>query len=399
MTRVLPLGTALLLAVIATVGPLACNLWTKPESGQAATPSRRVKLDRPSLPLPNLTERELARFKQGDALFEATVRESDGLGPLYVRDACNACHADDGRGPGLVTKAAPLNGDPALAQKLLPFGSTERPYTTAGARVPLLAPQDARVRVTHRLPPAVFGRGYLEAIAGADLERLAVRATARTGSARGRLNRLKNGAIGRFGIKARIATLAEFAADALSGDMGVSSPTHPEEQPGPEGLRDDAKPGVDFSTEQVEQMLDYLRGLQIPERRHAELPTRGPALFAKARCSECHEPSFETSRSYPVAALSGVRAEVYSDLLLHDMGEALSDGLSEESAGPREFRTAPLIGLRFLPSLLHDGSAKTVEQAIMAHGAADSEGRDSARAFAALSSAEQRELLKFVEAL
>lgn len=399
MTRVPPTRTVQLFSVVATISLAACNSWTTPENGQAAAPARRVKVDRPSLPLANLTEQELARFKQGDALFEATVRESDGLGPLYVRDACNACHVDDGRGPGLVTKAAPLDGSPELAQKLLPFGSTERPYTTAGARVPLLAPQDARLRVTHRLPPAVFGRGYLEAISDADLERLAERAKARTGSARGRLNRLKNGEIGRFGLKARIANLADFTADALSGDMGVSSPTHPEEQPGPEGLRDDAKPGVDFSAEQVELVRDYLRGLQIPERQRSDLRARGQELFAKARCNDCHEPAFETSSNYPLRALSGIRAEVYTDLLLHDMGAALSDGLTEESAGPREFRTAPLIGLRFLPSFLHDGSAKTVEQAIVAHGPADSEGRDSARAFAALSGDERRELVKFVEAL
>src|SRR5262249_15341412 len=152
-------------------------------------------------------------------------------------------------GPGLVTKVAARTGDVQLAKQLLPFGSTERPYVTAGAKTPLLAPQDERLRVTHRLPPAVFGRGYLEAIADRDIEQLAQRAAGRAGSARGRVNRLADGTIGRFGIKARIATLEGFAADALSGDMGVSSPTHPEEPPGPEGLEDDAKPGVDFSAE------------------------------------------------------------------------------------------------------------------------------------------------------
>jgi CxxC motif-containing protein (DUF1111 family) len=279
----------------------------------------------------------------------------------------------------------------------LPFGSTERPYVTAGAKKPLLAPTDARVKVTHRLPPAVFGRGYLEAIAERDIERLAERAAHRGGSARGRLNRLQDGSIGRFGIKARIATLEGFAADALNGDMGVSSPSRPEEPPGPEGLHDDAKPGVDFSAEQVSLMRDYLRGLQIPERQPAS--EKGRRLFAAARCSDCHEPSFETSASFPVAALAAVRAEVYTDLLLHDMGEALSDGLHEESAGPREFRTAPLIGLRFLPSLLHDGRAKSVRDAITAHGAADSEARDSVHAFLALPPEAQQELVSFVEAL
>lgn len=391
MTRV-PERTAVLLALVLT----SCNARTLSESSTAA-PARKVTIDRPGLPLPDLSEAELDKFKQGDALFDATVRESDGLGPLYVRDACSACHVGDGRGPGLVTKVAPRNGDPQLAKQLLPFGSTERPYVTAGARTALLAARDERLKVTHRLPPAVFGRGYLEAIADRDIERLAERAAGRTGSARGRINRLKDGTIGRFGIKARIATLEGFAADALNGDMGLSSPTHPDEPAGPEGLRDDAKPGLDFSAEQVGLLRDYLRGLQIPERQAEN--ALGRRLFAAARCSDCHEPSFETSRNYPIRALAGVRADVYTDLLLHDMGEAFSDGLHEESAGPREFRTAPLIGLRFLPSLLHDGRAANVRDAILAHGLPDSEARDSVQAFLALSAAEQRELVSFVEAL
>jgi CxxC motif-containing protein (DUF1111 family) len=110
-------------------------------------------------------------------------------------------------------------------------------------------------------------------------------------------------------------------------------------------------------------------------------------------------PSFTTSKSYAVAALAGIKVDVYTDLLLHDMGAGLADGLTEGSAGPREFRTAPLIGLRFLPSLLHDGRAKTVEEAILAHDGEDSEARDSIARFRALPANERTELVKFVEAL
>jgi CxxC motif-containing protein (DUF1111 family) len=378
---------------------LSCNFSTPRETTEARAPAttRKVGVDHPGLPLAQLTQPELARFKQGDALFEATIRESDGLGPLYVRDACAACHAGDGRGPGLVMKIAPENGDATLAAKLLPFGSTERPYTTAGAKTALLAPSNPALKTTPRLPPAVFGRGALEAISDRDLEHLAQLAQQRTGSERGRLNRLKSGAIGRFGLKARIATLRDFAADALNGDMGVSSPGKPDEPPGPDGLRDDAKPGVDFSAEQVALLGDYVRALQIPQRRPAA--ERGRVLFRVARCSLCHVPSFTTSSTYELAALAGVQVDVYTDLQLHDMGQALSDGVSEESAGPREFRTAPLVGLRFLPSLLHDGRAKTVLEAMQAHGASDSEARDSFTAFQALPERDQRELLRFVEGL
>ncbi len=354
-------------------------------------------VDRPGLPLATLSSDELDRFKRGDALFEATIRDSDGLGPLYVRDACSACHAGDGRGPGLVTKVVALDADSPLAATLLPFGPTERPYTSAGAKVPLLAPRDPSLRVVSRFPPAVFGRGYLEAIADVEIERLATLAQARQGSARGRLNRLKDGQIGRFGIKARLATLRDFAADALNGDMGVTSPLRPIEPEGPEGLHDDDKPGVDFTLEQVELLGEYVRSLQIPERQVSD--HSGRALFASTQCGLCHVPSITTSADYPLKSLSGVEAEVYTDLLLHDMGASLADGVTEESAGPRDFRTAPLIGLRFLPTLLHDGRAKTVEQAILAHGESDSEARDSVASFRNLAPSERAALVKFVEML
>src|SRR3954453_11549312 len=111
----------------------SCSLL--PGRGSDEPPAaRRVNVDRAGLPLATLSSDELDRFKQGDALFEATIRDSDGLGPLYVRDACSACHAGDGRGPGLVTKAVPVDVDAAVLATLLPFGPTERPYTSAGAK-------------------------------------------------------------------------------------------------------------------------------------------------------------------------------------------------------------------------------------------------------------------------
>ncbi|MET0790657.1 MAG: di-heme oxidoredictase family protein [Polyangiaceae bacterium] len=374
----------------------SCSLLPGRVSDEAPA-ARRVNVDRPGLPLATLSADELDRFRQGDALFEATIRASDGLGPLYVRDACSACHAGDGRGPGLVTKAVSVDPGTAIAAALLPFGATERPYMSAGAKVPLLAPQDASLRVVSRLPPAVFGRGYLEAIADTEIEHLAELAQRRQGSARGRLNRLKDGRIGRFGLKARLATLRDFAAEALNGDMGVTSPLRPEEPAGPEGLRDDDKPGVDFTLQQVELLGDYVRSLQIPERRARD--ESGRALFESVQCGQCHVPSLMTSPNYAIPSLSGVKAEVYTDLLLHDMGTALADGVAEDGAGPREFRTAPLIGLRFMPRLMHDGRAESVEAAIWAHGEGDSEARDSVSRFRGLAPEEQSTLLKFVELL
>src|SRR6185369_15554038 len=130
----------------------SCNLAPDKVSEDAPR-ARKVNVDRPGLPISTLKRDELDRFQRGDALFEATIRDSDGLGPLYVRDACSACHAGDGRGPGLVTKAVPRDATALVPSSLLPFGPTERPYTSAGARIPFLAPQDASLRVVSRLPP------------------------------------------------------------------------------------------------------------------------------------------------------------------------------------------------------------------------------------------------------
>jgi CxxC motif-containing protein (DUF1111 family) len=97
--------------------------------------------------------------------------------------------------------------------------------------------------------------------------------------------------------------------------------------------------------------------------------------------------------------LAGIDAPIFSDLLLHDMGAALSDGQYEEEARPTEFRTAPLIGVRFLSTLLHDGSAHNVVEAIEAHDTADSEGRESAQRYKALPPDERARLVRLVEAL
>jgi CxxC motif-containing protein (DUF1111 family) len=356
---------------------------------------RRVTVDLPSLPLRAATEAERVHFREGDALFEVVVRERDGLGPLYIRDSCAACHAADARGPGLVRKMAVIDG--GRASELLPFGTTERPYVTASATRALLAPEYPEVTTTVRQPPAVFGRGYLEAIDEGELLRLEAEARKRTGSIRGRLHRLPGGKIGRFGLKARLATVRELTADALRGDMGITTPDLPDELPNLERLTDDAKAGVDFSAERLTLLSDYVRLLEIPERKAGTERERD--LFRQALCDRCHVPSLRTDPAFDIRALAGIQAEVYTDLLLHDMGASMSDGQVEGGAGPREFRTPPLIGLRFMPTLLHDGRARTVDQAVLAHGAPDSEGRDAVAAYLELPEDDRLSLVSFVETL
>ena len=366
-----------------------------------------VKEDPSDLPLAGLSDDERGRFNDGDTLFELPFRASMGLGPLYIRASCAACHADDARGPGAVTKMAA--GEPAVA---LPYGHTVRPQMTAGATMGIEAPAGAATSL--RVGPAVFARGYIEAIADSEIERVEQEQAA-AGVVSGRANRVTyasqanpdtrfnrhqpgdTGLIGRFGLKARIATVDEFAADAFQGDMGLTSPLRPDELPNPDGLADDQRPGVDVTADDVNVVADYVRMLTLPKR--AAPSAAGAALFAQAGCATCHVPSLRTATDYPITLLAATDALVYSDLLLHDMGAELADGIADGSATGSEWRTAPLVGMRFFRSFLHDGRAKTLRDAVVAHGGTGSEAVTAAAAFQGLATADQERLLDFVAGL
>jgi CxxC motif-containing protein (DUF1111 family) len=127
---------------------------------------------------------------------------------------------------------------------------------------------------------------------------------------------------------------------------------------------------------------------------------QGRAIFTQIGCSRCHTPTHQTGQSV-IPALSNRTIELYSDLLLHDMGDELADNRPDGLATGREWRTAPLWGLRLMRQflngqtlLLHDGRARSVEQAILLHGGEAAAIRD---AFAALTPQQKRALLDFVE--
>ena len=189
-----------------------------------------------------------------------------------------------------------------------------------------------------------------------------------------------------------------FIADALLGDMGLTSPSRPTELPTPDGLDDDRRPGVDVDADVVALLDDYVRGVALPIRSLAGQEA-GEALFVQVGCESCHASDARTRGDHPVSALRDIDAAIYSDLLLHDMGEGLSDGIAEGEANAREWRTAPLIGIRHLRGLLHDGRAVTVRDAIAQHASEGSEANETAKRFDALAPADQDALVTFVEAL
>jgi CxxC motif-containing protein (DUF1111 family) len=373
-------------------------------------------------PLVGLAREGLDLFRAGDKLFDTAFGEPDGLGPVYIRTSCGACHARAGSGPGDVQKfqvvdattRAPIKDAPELI-----YGGTERPFAV-GAATPLLAPAAPlpghELIHSRRIGPSVMGRGYVEAVLDSEIERVAAAQALRTDGIHGRINRVtyhsqaipgvavphaynETGIIGRFGLKARVATLDDFAADAFQGDMGLTSPMRPDELPNPDGLHDEQKPGVDVTAEVVTTVAAYVRTLEIPSRAGAVSTAAGAAAFLAADCSVCHVPGLRTRPDFPIVQLAGIYAPVYSDLLLHDMGEELADRQTDESAGPRDWRTSPLIGMRFQSAFLHDGRAATLEVAILKHAGAGSEANGAVEKFKALPPADRAALVEFVHGL
>lgn len=401
------------------IGGVALAIWLSSCGPAPVEPPPVFKpVDSPDQPVPGLSAEESAAFATGDELFGLPLREYDGLGPLFTESSCGSCHERGARGPGLVQKMSLVEGDgftPLADQSALAFGHTVHPRTTGDAVTPIVAPMISSLKLTLRLGQSVMGRGSMEAVLDSEIERVAAEQAAKAGLISGRVNyvtyaseanpdvsvhRHQKGdrVIGRFGLKARIATLDDFTADALQNDIGITSPLRPVEIRNPDGVLDDKKPGVDFGIDSVNVRANYLRRLRIPSR---EVTAAGRAQFAASPCAGCHVPSLKTRADYPVTQLAGRDAEVFTDFLLHDMGVGLADGMVGEdgTAGPREWRTAALIGLRFNSTYLHDGRASSIEGAISRHGSTGSEAAEALQWFYALPNAERQALLDFVNAL
>jgi CxxC motif-containing protein (DUF1111 family) len=210
--------------------------------------------------------------------------------------------------------------------------------------------------------------------------------------------------VGRFTRKARASTVFEQVVDAYLNDMGITSDFLLEENrnraAGAPTTSFDRVPDPEVSADVVQRVAFYLRMLAPPEPGPlTPARARGEALFAEVGCAACHTPELRTGPN-AVAALANQPVRLYSDLLLHDMGDALADDVPDLDATGREWRTSPLWGLRvardFLDGglyLLHDGRARSIEEAIGLHGGEAAAARD---AFAALPGADRAALVDFV---
>lgn len=273
-------------------------------------------------------------------------------------------------------------------------------------------PLDATTRTGLRHTPSLAGVGLLAGVDPEDVERLADPEDENDDGISGRVNHVWDSQAhalrpGRFGLKANMPSLRVQVAGALHGDMGLSNPVFPGQPCSAQQPRCLAEPhggAIEVPEPLLASMAFFVASIGVPARRRADDPLvlEGQALFAATGCDDCHTPHFHTVDDDELPHLSRQDIWPYTDLLLHDMGPELADGRSDYEATGREWRTQPLWGVGLARAvvqhvgLLHDGRARTVEEAIVWHGG---EARASRDRFAALRVDERRAVLAFVRSL
>ena len=384
----------------------------------------------------------------------------DGLGPLFNAVSCSSCHGQDGRG------RPPLDVNDATRGLLLQLSLPEQfrdlfaPDSLPGTPIPdpnygvqlqdqaiaghapegrfvvlyeelegtyadgesytLLRPRyliaelaygelHPQAQISPRIAPAVFGIGLLEAIAESDLEALADPDDLDGDGVSGRISRVwdiagETWTVGRLGWKASAPSGLQQAAEAFRLDIGITSSLFPDQpctdaQPDCAAAPDGGRP--EAGDDLLGHVVFYSQTLAAPAARDYEDREHGAELFFAAGCQRCHTPRFTTAE-HPIAALSGQTIFPYTDLLLHDLGEGLSDHRAVGSASGSEWRTAPLWGLGLIETVngrtrfLHDGRARTIAEAILWHGG---EAEQSKEAFRTMSKEDREALIAFLESL
>ena len=335
---------------------------------------------------------------RGAVLFATSFTPAQGLGPLFNHTSCLGCHSTPtpgGMGPdglGTATRVGHLTAagfDPLIGRG----GPVTRARSVGELGLPCdLAPGiPAGANVTSvRNAPGLHGSGLIDAIPD---EAIAAGAVPRGGGVHGRPHRVRDAdgreRIGRFGWKADTVSLRQFVADAFRNELGITSPLAPADlaPAGLPGRRRCAGEGAALEDDgsAVDAVTAFLAGLAPPPSRSGSAAQA--ALFATTGCAACHTPAL---------GAGGAAVPLYSDLLLHDVGSDLDDKVVQGQASGREWRTTPLWGLGARRRLLHDGRARTIDEAILAHGG---EAAPARLRFRALSPADREALLAFLGGL
>ncbi len=407
-----------------------------------------------------LSIQQLGRFSTGNSLFSriwvsapASTTARDGLGPTFNARSCTKCHFKDGRGsppengtssngflmrislpgqnangsaipvPGYGTQIQDLSnfGIPFEARVQVTYESVTGTYPDGNSytlRRPTYSFTEAQfgnlngVLASPRVGTQTIGLGLISALPDSELLRFADEFDANGDGISGRPNRVWNiranaTTLGRFGWKANSPTLEQQVAGAFHGDMGLTSALFLENNcPSPQQDCQDAINGgtPEVTDTQLESVVLYQATLAVPNRRNAKEDNvlLGKQLFNTLNCIGCHAINQTTASSSITSLLEGVTIKPYSDFLLHDMGEGLADNRPDFLATGREWRTQPLWGIGLIETVnnhtffLHDGRARSLEEAILWHGG---EAEQSKNDFKNLTATERNTLLAFLNSL
>jgi CxxC motif-containing protein (DUF1111 family) len=333
---------------------------------------------------------------RGRELFTAEFTAEQGLGPLFNDRSCAGCHLEPAAGGVGRNGLATVVRVGRLTTRGFVIGSRGpvapgHSISELGVACDLQAGIPAGVNVTSvRNAPPLFGSGLVDSIPAAVIRAGAV---AKVDGVRGRPNLVRGPdgreRVGRFGWKAHVPTLELFVAEAFRSELGLTSPLAPAVAPDSSRVTDgpcaEKSAASEVDRDALTAVVAFLASLPAPEPQDSR--SAGAMVFQQTGCAVCHVPTLR-ARTREVA--------LYSDLLLHDMGRALDDGVVQGSAAGAEWRTTPLWGLSDRSRFLHDGRARSVEAAIRDHGG---EAQRASRRFHSLSAERRRSLLAFLESL
>ena len=409
-----------------------------------------------TLSIEGMNARDERVHELGDQTFEAKfvappATVFGGLGSIFNNVSCINCHRNDGGGfpstgsatSGLLIRISQegidLHGGPLAVdgfgtqiqdQSVLGYAAeakvnisySEIPFTypdgsTASLRNPTYTlinpyiPFTVPYMLSPRLAPPLIGIGLLDNVPESTILGFTDPGDKNGDGISGKANMVFDPTsgqtkVGRFGLKANTNSLLTQVANAYQQDMGVTSFVNPAEssfgQQQYPAATETGKPELADSL--LNFVTFYVRTLAVPARRNVEDPDvqAGSVIFNQINCSGCHRPTIMTGPDFNLPQLSGQRIHPYTDLLVHDMGAGLADNRPDYLATGSEWKTQALWGLGLLQKTtgtafyLHDGRARTIEEAILWH---DGEAAKSRQAFTVLSVKERNQLMKFLNSL
>jgi CxxC motif-containing protein (DUF1111 family) len=362
------------------------------------------------------------------------AEQSGKLGPHFIARSCVECHVNNGRalppaiGQPMLQTVVKIGSDaqgsthPVLGSVLqsqstgaaVEAGVTIASYTNSsgqygdGTAYSLRKPNYAFTGITPaffsaRLAPPLVGMGLIEAIDESEIIALADPDDADSDGISGRFQTVADPEtgdvrLGRFTGKATQARLRHQIAGALNTDMGITTSVFPI----PDGETTAETP--ELADADLDKLNRYVALLGVSARRDLSDPQAllGEQLFSSAQCIKCHAPQLNTGSFHPMTELRNQTIRPFSDFLLHDMGAGLADNMGAPGASGAEWRTPPLwgIGLTYGVSggeaYLHDGRARSLEEAILWHGGEAEIAKENFRTMAAT---DREALVKFLKSL